>query len=74
MLVATAVAIVSTPVVQIVLAPLLWMAAGFGTRIDWPAPAILLTRHVSLADASLPVLLYGPDAAARRSCDPYGAT
>jgi 1-acyl-sn-glycerol-3-phosphate acyltransferase len=26
-----------------------------------PAPAIVLSRHVSLADASLPVLLYGPE-------------
>lgn len=86
--------------VEIVLAPALWAAAGFGTRISsrssqrrharvqrWsidvlarraeqllgirvevagadalsPAPAIVLSRHVSLADASLPVLLYGPE-------------
>jgi 1-acyl-sn-glycerol-3-phosphate acyltransferase len=86
--------------VEIVLAPALWIAAGFGTRIGsrgsqrrharvqrWsidvlarraeqllgirvevagaealrPAPAIVLSRHVSLADASLPVLLYGPE-------------
>ena len=84
--------------VEILLAPVLWVLAGFGTRIDsrssqrrharvqrWsidvlarradrllglrievdgtealrPAPAIVLSRHVSLADASLPVLLYG---------------
>ena len=86
--------------VEIVLAPALWVVAGFGTRIDsrasqrrharlqrWsidvlarraeqalglrvevegiealrPAPAIVLSRHVSLADASLPVLLYGSE-------------
>ena len=86
--------------VEILLAPALWVAAGFGTRIGsrasqrrharvqrWsidvlarrahrllglrvevdgaealrPAPAIVLSRHVSLADASLPVLLYGPE-------------
>ncbi len=86
--------------VEVLLAPLLWVLAGFGTRIGsrasqrrharvqrWsidvlarradqllglrievdgtdalrPAPAIVLSRHVSLADASLPVLLYGPD-------------
>jgi 1-acyl-sn-glycerol-3-phosphate acyltransferase len=83
--------------VEILLAPLLWVAAGFGTRLDspasqrrharlqrWsievmarraerllglcievegaaellPAPAIVLVRHISLADASLPGLLY----------------
>lgn len=86
--------------VEILLAPMLWVLAGFGTRIGsrasqrrharvqrWsidvlarradrllglrievdgaealrPAPAIVLSRHVSLTDASLPVLLYGPE-------------
>jgi len=32
-----------------------------GTDALRPAPAIVLSRHVSLADASLPVLLYGPE-------------
>ena len=84
--------------VEILLAPLLWLRAGFGTtlgsrasqrrharlqrwsvevlarradrllglRVDVegaealsPAPAIVLSRHVSLLDASLPVLLFG---------------
>ncbi len=84
--------------VEIVLAPVLWVWAGFGTRLGsttsrrrharlqrWsidllatradqllglrievdgeagltPAPAIVLSRHVSLADASVPGLLYG---------------
>lgn len=83
--------------VEIVAAPLLWVAAGFGRRLDsarsrhrhfrlqrWslttlarradsllglrididgveqccPAPAIVLCRHVSVVDASLPALLY----------------
>ncbi len=83
--------------VEIVLAPVLWAVAGFGTRLGspasqrrharlqrWsievmarraehllglrievegtaallPAPAIVLVRHISLADSSLPGLLY----------------
>ncbi|MEZ5227737.1 MAG: 1-acyl-sn-glycerol-3-phosphate acyltransferase [Acidimicrobiales bacterium] len=85
--------------VEILLAPVYWVRAGFGTRLDdaasierherlqrWsidllarraeqllglrlelepgaiealtPAPAILLCRHVSVVDASLPALLY----------------
>ena len=83
--------------VEILLSPLLWVAAGFGTRLDspasvrrharlqrWsieilarrteqllglrievvgdavldPAPVIVLSRHASLLDASLPALLY----------------
>jgi 1-acyl-sn-glycerol-3-phosphate acyltransferase len=86
--------------VEILLAPLLWLRAGFGATVHlrasqrrharlqrWsidvlarraerllgirvevtgtdalrPAPAIVLSRHVSLADASLPVLLYGQE-------------
>lgn len=86
--------------VEILFAPVLWVVAGFGTRVDsrasqrrharlqrWsidvlarraerllglrielegaealrPAPAIVLSRHVSIADGSLPVLLYGPE-------------
>jgi hypothetical protein len=85
--------------VEIVLAPLYWVRAGFGTRLDRPAsikrhqrlqawsigllarraerllgirieideasvaalgpcPAVVLCRHVSIVDASLPALLY----------------
>ena len=84
---------------EILLAPLLWMAAGFGTRLDappsiqrhqrlqaWslavlarraesllgvrlkleagvtealaPGPVIVLCRHVSIVDSSLPMVLY----------------
>jgi 1-acyl-sn-glycerol-3-phosphate acyltransferase len=87
--------------VEIVLAPVLWVAAGLGTRLDtaasierhariqrWslrtftrraeqllgiryrvegaedllPAPAIVLSRHVNLFDATLPAWLYQADA------------
>jgi 1-acyl-sn-glycerol-3-phosphate acyltransferase len=88
-------------VVEIVLAPVLWVAAGFGTRLGSPAsierhariqrwslrtfsrraeqllglrfdvegrehlvplPAIVLSRHVNLFDATLPAWLYQADA------------
>ncbi len=88
--------------IEILLTPLLWLVAGFGTRIHsrgsqrrharlqrWsvdvlarradrllglrlevhgaealrPAPAVVLSRHVSVTDASLPLVIYGRDTA-----------
>ena len=93
--------------VEILLAPLYWAAAGFGTRLDsrssldrhrrlqwWsldllsrraerllglsieiddrsraalrPGPVVVIGRHVSLFDASLPAVVYGRDGVATR--------